>query len=44
MSIISGKPIGEPIAWEGPVTMNTEQELEVPFDELARGTFIQRRP
>ena len=44
MSIISGKPIGEPIAWEGPIVMNTEQELEVAFDELERGAFIQRRP
>jgi redox-sensitive bicupin YhaK (pirin superfamily) len=42
--LISGKPIGEPIAWGGPIVMNTEQELEVAFEELKRGTFIKERP
>jgi redox-sensitive bicupin YhaK (pirin superfamily) len=42
--LISGKPIGEPIAWGGPIVMNTQHELEVAFDELERGTFIKERP
>jgi redox-sensitive bicupin YhaK (pirin superfamily) len=41
--LISGKPIGEPIAWYGPIVMNTEEELRVAFDELDRGTFIKGR-
>ena len=41
--LISGKPIGEPIAWGGPIVMNTQEELRVAFDELARGTFIKDR-
>jgi hypothetical protein len=41
--LVSGKPIGEPIAWAGPIVMNTQAELERAFDELERGTFIQDR-
>jgi hypothetical protein len=36
-------PLGEPIAWRGPIVMNTQQELRVAFDELHRGTFIKTR-
>ncbi len=39
--LISGRPIGEPIAWYGPIVMNTQEELRVAFDELRRGTFIK---
>ena len=39
--LISGKPIGEPIAWRGPIVMNTQEELRIAFDELQRGTFIK---
>ena len=39
--LISGKPIGEPIAWRGPIVMNTQQELRTAFEELQRGTFIK---
>jgi len=39
--LISGKPIGESIAWRGPIVMNTQQELRVAFDELDQGTFIK---
>ncbi len=39
--LISGKPIREPIAWYGPIVMNTQQELRVAFEELQRGTFIK---
>jgi quercetin 2,3-dioxygenase len=44
--LISGKPIGEPIAWYGPIVMNTQEELRVAFEELDQGTFIKkpRRP
>ncbi|MFR3729400.1 pirin family protein [Lacrimispora sp.] len=39
----SGKPLHEPIAWGGPIAMNTQQELSLAFDELRRGTFIKYR-
>jgi quercetin 2,3-dioxygenase len=39
--LISGKPIGEPIAWYGPIVMNTQEELRTAFEELERGTFIK---
>ena len=39
--LISGKPIQEPIAWHGPVVMNTREELVQAFDELKNGTFIK---
>ncbi len=39
--LISGKPIGEPIAWYGPVVMNTEEELETAFREYENNTFIK---
>jgi redox-sensitive bicupin YhaK (pirin superfamily) len=41
--LIAGKPIGEPIAWQGPIVMNTEEELRIAFNELRRGTFIKAR-
>jgi redox-sensitive bicupin YhaK (pirin superfamily) len=39
--LISGKPIREPVAWHGPIVMNTQQELRVAFEELEQGTFIK---
>ncbi len=39
--LMSGKPIGEPIAWYGPVVMNTQEELRVAFDEYREGTFVK---
>ncbi|HXU06202.1 MAG TPA: pirin family protein [Polyangia bacterium] len=39
--LISGRPIGEPIAWYGPIVMNTQEELRIAFEELERGTFIK---
>jgi redox-sensitive bicupin YhaK (pirin superfamily) len=39
--LVSGKPIGEPIAWRGPIVMNTQDELRTAFGELDRGTFIK---
>lgn len=37
----SGKPLREPIAWGGPIVMNTETELNAAFSELRQGTFIK---
>jgi quercetin 2,3-dioxygenase len=39
--LISGKPINEPVAWHGPIVMNTEEELEIAFEEYRNGTFIK---
>lgn len=39
----SGKPLHEPIAWGGPIVMNTEKELNHAFDELRHGTFIKHQ-
>lgn len=41
--LISGKPIGEPVAWYGPIVMNTRAELQVAFEEYSKGTFIKRK-
>jgi quercetin 2,3-dioxygenase len=38
--LVSGKPIREPIAWYGPIVMNTQEELRQAFEELERGTFL----
>jgi redox-sensitive bicupin YhaK (pirin superfamily) len=40
---VSGMPIHEPIAWGGPIVMNTQEELRIAFDELRKGTFIKTR-
>lgn len=40
--LISGKPIGEPVAWWGPIVMNSKRELEVAIEEYQNGTFIKR--
>jgi redox-sensitive bicupin YhaK (pirin superfamily) len=39
--LISGKPIGEPVAWYGPIVMNSEEELQLAFEEYRNGTFIK---
>ncbi len=39
--LISGKPIGEPVAWYGPIVMNTDEEIKIAFEEYERGTFIK---
>jgi len=39
--LISGKPIGEPVAWYGPIVMNTQEELKTAFEEYQGGTFIK---
>jgi len=41
--LISGKPLGEPVAWYGPIVMNTQEELQVAFSEYEAGTFIKHK-
>lgn len=38
---ISGRPLGEPVAWQGPIVMNTPEELRTAFREYRAGTFIK---
>ncbi len=39
--LISGKPIGEPVAWSGPIVMNTQAELDAALKAYQNGTFIK---
>ena len=39
--LISGMPIREPVAWQGPIVMNTQEELRIAFEEYQAGTFIK---
>lgn len=41
--LVSGKPIEEPVAWYGPIVMNTKAQLREAYDELQAGTFIKHR-
>ena len=41
--LVSGRPIGEPVAWYGPIVMNTQEELRIAFEEFEKGTFIKNR-
>ncbi len=41
--LISGKPLREPVAWRGPIVMNTREELRLAFEEYQNGTFIRKR-
>jgi len=38
---VSGRPIGEPVAWYGPIVMNTQEELKLAFQEYRDGTFLK---
>ena len=40
--LVAGRPLGEPIAWQGPIVMNTEAELKTAFQEYQDGTFVKR--
>jgi redox-sensitive bicupin YhaK (pirin superfamily) len=40
--LVTGKPIGEPLAWSGPIVMNTREELATAFREYQEGTFIKQ--
>jgi len=42
--LVSGQPIEEPVAWYGPIVMNTEAQLRQAYEELRQGTFIKPRP
>jgi len=41
--LVSGRPIAEPVAWRGPIVMNTEGELRRAYAELQDGSFIKHR-
>ncbi len=38
---LSGKPLNEPVAWGGPIVMNSQEELRVAFEEYHHGTFVK---
>jgi redox-sensitive bicupin YhaK (pirin superfamily) len=39
--LVSGRPLEEPVAWHGPIVMNTQDELRTAVNELRAGTFIK---
>ena len=41
--LVSGKPLKEPVAWRGPIVMNTDEELRIAFEEYQNGTFIKHK-
>jgi len=41
--LVSGKPLQEPVAWHGPIVMNTDEELRQAIAELHNGSFIRHR-
>ncbi len=41
--LVSGQPLEEPVAWQGPIVMNTEAELRQAWSELQNGTFIRHK-
>jgi redox-sensitive bicupin YhaK (pirin superfamily) len=40
--LVSGKPLEEPVAWYGPIVMNTQEQLQQAFQELQQGTFLKK--
>jgi len=42
--LVSGKPLQEPVAWYGPIVMNTQKELQQSFEELQEWTFLRPTP
>lgn len=41
--LVSGQPLEEPVAWQGPIVMNTQAQLRQAYAELRNGTFIKDR-
>jgi redox-sensitive bicupin YhaK (pirin superfamily) len=41
--LVSGKPLREPVAWRGPIVMNTQEELQTAFAEYKAGTFLKHQ-
>jgi redox-sensitive bicupin YhaK (pirin superfamily) len=41
--LVAGKPLREPVAWNGPIVMNTQSELRQAFRELEEGTFLKQK-
>ena len=41
--LVSGKPLREPVAWHGPIVMNSQAELQTAFQELENGTFLKKQ-
>jgi redox-sensitive bicupin YhaK (pirin superfamily) len=41
--LVSGKPLREPVAWHGPIVMNTREELRQALEELEAGTFLKSK-
>ena len=41
--LVSGRPLKEPVAWYGPIVMNTQEQLREAFEELERGTFLKHK-
>jgi redox-sensitive bicupin YhaK (pirin superfamily) len=39
----SEKPLSEPVAWQGPIVMNTQEELKIAFEEYRKGTFVKHK-
>lgn len=40
--LVSGRPLREPVAWYGPIVMNTQDELRQAYEELQKGTFLKQ--
>ncbi len=40
--LVSGKPLGEPVAWHGPIVMNTRDQIREAFEEYEKGTFVKK--
>jgi hypothetical protein len=41
--LVSGRPLQEPVAWYGPIVMNTQEQLREAFEELDNGTFLEHK-